>query len=741
MALTLDADKMSDEVMSFHMHQILDPLKENLGSLVGNSFKHILFDSYESGEQNWTPKMREEFLKRRGYDMIPWLPVLAGRAIGGKEKASRFEWDLKTTISELIVENAYLLPKTMINNMGMQIHIEPYGGPFDEVFAASAADILMVEFWTNKRDSYGGRGLTSAAGRTSGNNILAAEAFTGDPSVSQWTETPASLKVAGDSAFAYGINRLMLHHWTHQPFPDNIKPGMCFGWWGTHFGRNQTWFEPGKAWLTYLARCQSLLQLGEQVADFCVLEMENPGSGGDAVSRNIFLDNLSVVNNKLVITGGRSYSLLVLPDRNTMLPEVARKLKQLVADGAVVIGPRPEKSPSLQDWPNADREVNAIGKELWGNADGIAVKENKYGKGRVICGRQVTDVLAEMGLTADLKLTGAENHIRWNHRREGSNDYYFIANLDNKPASFKATIRMEGKIPELWYPETGKMEEAGIWQYKKGLTDVNIKLKSNESVFIVFRHPSKKTDAVSRITTSVQDSMFTVSGLSGKRIVIRSIVPGKFNIEMSSGRKHSVEIKDVPQPLEIRGNWKVSFQPGPGAAVSRTFDKLTTWTESDDEVIKYFSGTAKYQNEFTLPDKVLTSGLCVILDLGRVKDLADIRINGKQVCILWHYPFRTDITEYLKPGTNSIEIAVTNTWANRLIGDENFPEDCTWGQFTRAGRSLIEFPEWLIKNQQRPVKERLTFATWNYFTKESRLLEAGLMGPVRLVFEGVIQNF
>lgn len=738
--LTLDADKMNAEAMSFHMHHILDPLKENLGPLIGNSFNHILFDSYESGEQNWTPNMREEFLKRRGYDIIPWLPVLAGRTIGNKDKVSRFMWDLKTTISELIIENAYLLPKKMINEMGMQSQVEPYGGPFNEISAATTADLLMVEFWINKYSTYGGNSLTAAAGRALGKKIIAAEAFTGSPAVSMWTETPASLKASCDAAFAYGVNRLILHHWTHQPFPDNIKPGMCFGWWGTHFGRNQTWFEPGKAWFTYLARCQSLLQMGEQVVDYCILEPKNPDPEGDAISTDMFLHNLSVVNGRLVLTSGRTYSLLVIPDCDAMLPAVARKLKHLVADGAVVIGQPPQKSPSLQDWPDADKEVNAIGKELWGNADGISITENVFGKGRVIWGRSVADVLLELGMMVDVELSGVNTqNVRWNHRRDGDNDYYFFANLKNNPAHFVASIRIDGKIPEFWCPETGKIEEAGIWQGKTGTTEVDVRLKSNESVFVVFRRPSKGMDAVTKITTSIPDSMFSAVRLSQGQLSIRSLASGKFNIEMASGRKHSVEITEIPQPVEIGGIWKVSFQTGLGAPDSQTFNSLNSWTESVDSGIKYFSGTANYQNTFTLSDKFLKTNLRVILDLGRVKELADIKINGKPVGVLWHYPFSTDITEFLKIGTNILEIAVTNTWANRMIGDEQFPEDCTWGQF-REGRSLIEFPEWLIKNQQRPSKERFTFATWNYFTKESPLLEAGLMGPVRLVFEGVIQT-
>ena len=730
--LILEADKMSDEAMSFHMHQVLDPLKENLGPLAGRSFKHILFDSFESGEQNWTPKMREEFLKRRGYDIIPWLPVLAGRTIGSKEKTSRFEWDLKTTISELLIENAFLLPRAMINKMGMQSHVEPYGGGFDELKAADAADLTMVEFWINKRTTYGGKGLTAGAARAAGKTILAAEAFTGDPSVSEWTETPASLKVYGDSAFTYGINRLMLHHWSHQPFPDNIKPGMCFGWWGTHFGRNQTWYEPGKAFITYLARCQSLLQSGEQVVDYCILESENPWSKGDAVSTDLFL-NLTVVNGKIVCPGGRTYSLLVIPDRNNMLPVIARKLKHLVAEGAVVIGPRPEMSPSLQDWPDADTEVNAIGKEIWSSIDGVSVKEKNYGKGRVIWGRQVSDVLSEMELKADVTITGSDRDIRWVHRRDGKNDYYFFANLKNKTAHFTATIRIEGKTPELWYPESGIIKKAGMWQRKEGFTDVDIKLKNNESVFLVFRRPSKKRESIAGISTAVQDSMFTLTR-SGRDLLLQSLAPGMFNVRMTSGKNHSLEITEIPKPVNLIDTWRVSFQ-GSGAPETENFEKLISWTESPDDKIKYFSGTARYLNEFTVQEQDLKDDLHMILDLGQVKDLAEVRINGKNAGILWYYPFRTYITEYIKPGVNTIEIAVTNTWANRTIGDELFPDDCTWGDMTRSGQSLLEFPEWLIKNQDRPSNERITFSTWKYYTKGSPLLSSGLIGPVRIIYE------
>jgi hypothetical protein len=734
--ISLEADKMSSEAMSFHMHQVLDPLKENLGPLAGKSLKHILFDSYEAGYQNWTPRMREEFRKRRGYDIIPWLPVLAGHAIGGKERASRFEWDLKTTISEMMIEYGFMLPGKMISEMGLQDQVEPYGGPFDEVEAVGAADLPMVEFWTTRRSTYGGDGFTIPAARALGKNILAAEAFTGDPQVSQWSETPAFLKASGDSAYTNGINRLVLHHWVHQPFPDNIRPGMCMGWWGTHFGRNQTWFEPGKAWVTYLARCQWLLQRGEAVSDYCSLEF--PVKGSDVISRKMLLQNLSVVNGRFILNNGRSYLFLVLPNSDRMLPEVAGKIRQLVADGGIVIGPRPVKSPSLHDWPDADIEVSSAGREVWGNADGKSVTENKYGKGRIIWGRTVEDVLSGLGVREDVKMTGLNTgNIKWCHRREGKNDYYFFANLSGKQASFIASVRIEGKTPEFWYPETGKTEEAAIWQGKKGYTDIDVRMNGNEAIFLVFRRPSGNSDPVAWITASVPDTVFRPGYIRNGSLTLRTLVPGDFTFGKGSGAKIVMRINSVPKPLVISGGWSVSFKTGKKEPFMQSFDSLISWSSSADNTVKYFSGTAYYSKKFTIPAEMTDSSrLRVLLDLGEVRELADVKVNSGHAVILWHYPFVTDITGSLKPGENNLEIAVTNTWANRMIGDEQYPEDCVWGKF-RSGRSLLEIPDWLIKNRERPSRERTTFATWNYFTRESPLLKSGLLGPVRLVFEGV----
>jgi hypothetical protein len=291
----LEVDKMSAEQNTFHWDNVLNPVKEHLGEYVGKSFKHMLIDSYEAGNQNWTPAFRDEFIKRKGYDPIPWLATFSltvgtendskdRRIIGSEEQTRRFDWDYRDVIGQLFFENGWKTGKQKLAEANMQLQFEPYGGPFDTPQGVALSDLPMAEFWTA---GIGGIDpAVPAAARASGKTVVGAEAFTGRPEVSQFTEDPAFLKSSADKVFAQGINRMILHHWVHQPFDDRYQPGMGMGWWGTHFGRNQTWFEPGKAFFTYLSRCQAMLQYGEQSADY--LCVDNLQGFSDLISTAIF---------------------------------------------------------------------------------------------------------------------------------------------------------------------------------------------------------------------------------------------------------------------------------------------------------------------------------------------------------------------------------------------------------------------------------------------------------------------
>lgn len=263
----LECDKMSQEAVAYHTNHVLADVKKHLGSLVGKSFTNLHYDSYEAGEPSWTPKMRQEFQQRRGYDLVPWLPVRAGRIIGSDADSKKFQQDFKTTISDLYRDIYYPTLKKMLNEAGLDLSSEPYGGPWKIEEVVPQLDRILTEFWTCGADfkPYAGRGPLERAAWSSGKRIIEAEAFTGNPVFSKWNETPATLKRIGDAAFVAGVNRLMLHQFAQQPWGSAYQPGVTMGQWGTHFTQNQTWWEPGKAWVAYLARCQALLQWGKIV--------------------------------------------------------------------------------------------------------------------------------------------------------------------------------------------------------------------------------------------------------------------------------------------------------------------------------------------------------------------------------------------------------------------------------------------------------------------------------------------
>ena len=768
---TFEVDKLNAAENRYNWASVLRPLQENLGAYVGTTLKAVAIDSYETGDQNWTAGFREEFMKRKGYDPVPWLATLGQplvhtwffdsarhinmyqlvgpttyatelpnptmTVLGSLDETRRFEWDYRDVISGLFFDNGWKIAKQMANEAGLEFWHECYRGPFDRNQGMTSPDVPMCEFWTEKGNVNApsiftaDTGAAQAAGRT----IVAAEALTGSPNGSMWTEDPAFLKKFGDEAFAQGINRFMLHHWTHQPFEDKYQPGRAMGAWGTHFGRHQTWFEPGKAYFAYLGRCQTLLQQGERVVDFLSLDRQEEDS--DVIAKDVFLQSeIKVQGGKIVLPSGRSYAFMVLPRDGEMLPEVAQKLKTLVGAGATIVSTRPRKSPSLKDYPQCEDTLRRLGDEVWGTGT-----ENRYKRGYVFS--RIEDAKAKLNLKPDYtieKASGDAAKVMILHRRKAKVDIYYVANQSDQAQAISLSFRMSGWQPELWQAEDGTITYAPVWRGNESRTVVDIQLKPIQTIFVVFRREASKAEHLSEVNAN--ETKATVAMKPSGVPVLRSATTVTAEVVYSTGRKRTVELSPEPA-VELTGEWSVTFAPKLGEPFGKVFPALLDFSKSDSKEVKYFSGSATYRKKIALAASSLPHRRTV-LDLGVMNDIAQVRVNGKEAGVLWYPPYTADITELLVTGDNDLEIVVTDNWANQLIGDEQEPRDFAvgnnvdWGSGS-FGCPLQSYPDWFVKNLPRPSQGRKTFTTWYYFTKDSPLKPAGLVGPVRLVMEAEVE--
>lgn len=739
---TLEADKMSLEQSVYHWSQVIDPVKQYLGEYLGKSFKHMLIDSYEAGNQTWTPNFTEEFVKLKGYDPTPWLLTFGKtitsfakstkpRIIGNAEMTNRFEWDYNDVINALFMKNGFSTAKKMLNENKMELQWEPYGGQFNTQQGVAMSDLPMGEFWTHQSGMIGGN--ITAAARANGKKIVGAEAFTSTPNNAKYTEDPAMLKYSANGAFSSGVNRLILHHWVHQPFDDKYQPGMGMGWWGTHFGRHQTWAKSGKAFFDYLARCQVLLQHGEGVADY--LCVENLTGYADVISINDFLQHEIVVKDgNIVLPSGRIYPFIVFTN-SVMLPEVAQKIKELVADGATIVAPKPTKSPSLVNYPACDDVLKTLGEELWGNNS-----TNNYGKGFIYT--QLDDAKKKFKITPDFTFEKAEkaDDIKLNHRCANGIDIYFVANMSKTPQSISVSFRIAGKQPELWQAEDGSMRKAAVWSEKAGRTSVSLKLSGLQTVFVVFQKPTDAADHLVEVKTPKPSANYCVTSYVNGMASLRSADTIRATAIYASGKQKAINIKPSASKL-ITGDWNVTFVPKLGTPFKREFPDLIDFSKHTDKDIMYFAGTATYTKTVKISKKEFAKGKRIVLDLGEMNDLAQVKINGIDKGTLWYPPYKVDITDALKNGENVIEIAVTNNWANRLIGDEKEPADFEWGtdRGVEKGHAMKAYPDWFLKNEARPSQGRKAFTVWYYYRDNSPLQPAGLVGPVKLVSVGEVK--
>ncbi len=737
---TFEADKMSRVQSEYHWKNVLEPLKNHLGEYLGKSFKHVLIDSYEAGYQNWTPEFRKEFISRKGYDPLPWLPTFTAaitneyKSAAAKEavrvrfdddQTKRFEWDYQDVISQLYFDNGWAIGKKALHDAGLRLQWEPYEGPFNTVEGAAFADLPMGEFWSDSRGAIDTR--IPAAAAAAGKRIIGAEAFTSAPGISKYTEDPASLKPAAVGAFASGVNRLILHHWVHQPFDDQYQPGMGMGWWGTHFGRFQTWAEPGKAFSQFLARAQVLLQYGERVSDYlCVDELQ--GNADLIAVRDFLRVELKVKDGRIVLPSGRRYPFIVFPRSNTMLPETAQKIKVLLSQGATVVASRPSSSPGLMNYPSCDISLKEIADELWGRGYVDPVS-------RLL--PNITVALKGIAYQPDYQVESGES-VTAIHRTGDQGEVYYVANMRGKPQNVLISFRQKNLQPEIWNAEDGTRVNAGIWKQEGGRTYVHLSLNDFQSIFVIFRKPHDLQDhAVSANVIGGKANIKFSADMKGLPLITSSAAVW-VSVSYASGKTNTLELK-APSYKAIHGPWKVQLHPKLDTPFSVSLPVLKDFSNHNDPRIAYFAGSAVYRKEVFIGKADLKAHQRVLLDLGTLNDIVSVKINGKSMGVFWYPPYIVNLTGVAKPGANHLEITVTNNWANRLIGDEQLPADFEWGfDRTENGRAMKSYPDWFIKHQPRP-SGRSAFSIWYYYRKDSKLVPAGLSGPVRFIFEEAVK--
>jgi hypothetical protein len=726
-SLAWEIDPMSAEAMDRHFAETAAKLVEDAGSLTGATFKYVHIDSWEMGIPTWTPKFTREFEGRRRYSPLLYLPCLAGKTVESPEMTARFIWDYRRTIADLIAANYYGRLAQLAHAHGLGTHPES-GGPWytqyiDALECLGTNDIPMAEFWssrgsfhglerkpsiysapsgffkpvesTSPQSNFGSIKQAASAAHIYGKPICQAEAFTTfNP---DWTDDPYYLKSFGDRAFCLGMTRNVLNFYVSQPNLTD-KPGYEWEHIGPHFDRNITWWSKSHAWFGYLARCQSLLGYGsfcadllyftgESIPNFPILDRKPvAGYDFDVINAEALLKRTRAQDGHIVLPDGVTYRYLIIPEgvADSITPAVVEKLKELVEGGVTLLAAAPRNSLGLTNYPRSQEQVVAFVRDLWGGATPAGTR--KAGAGRTISGTSVEDVLQTDGVVPDIELRSAPRDldIDWIHRRDQHVDIYFLANLTELEADIEVAFRISGKIPELWDAVSGSIRELPEYREQSGRTLVPLRFAPKQSWFVVFRGPSKT----------------------------------------SAGRK-AKNFPALRQVGQISGPWTVSFDKEWGGPEHVVFQQLDDWAKRPEPSIRFYSGTATYRRSFKFPR---ARARRVYLQLGEVKNVAQVRINGNDAGIVWTAPWRVDIGKFLRTGDNELEIEVVNLWPNRLIGDGELPEDQrrtktnvkTYERKLPAGFSCWWEPECEDRKKSgAPAK----------------LLSSGLLGPVTLLLE------
>ncbi|WP_207514144.1 glycosyl hydrolase [Longitalea luteola] len=734
----LECDKFNPEAVTLQFNSWFGEAIRRAGpDITKEVLKMLHLDSWECGSQNWSPVFRQEFNKRRGYDCLPYLIAMSGVPVQSADVSERFLYDVRQTIMELVKDNFYVTLKKLSAEKGCIMTGETIAPTMtsDGLLHYQVVDIPMGEFWVRSptHDKPNDMFDAISGAHIYGKQIIGAEAFT--ELRTAWDEHPGMLKVLKDRNFALGVNRMAYHVFMHNPWVDRA-PGMTLNGIGLYFQRNQTWWKPGKAWVEYAHRCQALLQLGKPVVDIAVFTGEEiprrsilpdrlvktlPGIFGDSIvqaekkrlanlgnplrtmpegvthTANMadpedWIDPLqgyaydcfnpdvlmkaTVRNGRVEFPGGASYKILVLPQphpmspvNKRMTPAVAKKIAELVQAGAtIIVNDAPERSYSLTQSAAADKQVKTIAGAVWKKAPAGKLMKWNVGKGTVVQGPYKESSFEPLGLAKDMAAMDEAGKpvrdIAWTHRADNGFDIYFISNQRNEARGMIASFRVTGRVPEIWDPVSGDEMPADMYTIKNGCTQLPLVLPANGSLFVVFRKATTRTNFANM-----------QAGLAVTR-------------------------------QQIQNAWTVTFDSTKGGpAKPVVFEQLKDWSKENDAAIRYYSGTAVYATTVDY-NKPIAAGTRVWLETGNIANLGEVYVNGKACGVMWTPPYRVDITKALRPGKNDLQIAVTNTWFNRLKGDLSLPEH-----------------------------KKITKTNAPFWAKDKPLLPAGLLGPAMIVTE------
>lgn len=735
--LGLEVDKMDTAALNVHINSYAKKLVDAAGKYKGNTLKFFLMDSWEAQFQTWSNGFAKEFKNRRGYTILPWIPVLCGETVGSTELSEAFLFDFRKTIADLLDQNFYKHFAELSHRNQMEYHGESiYGGwgaypPMDALKSNEYIDMPMTEFWAGANSNNlldyqpANKPVTTMPTSSSlafNKQIIGSEAYTGN---AHYSEAPGDLKPFGDAAFCSGVNQMILHSYIHQPF--DLKPGITLGKFGGHYNRNNPVWEFNQDWLEYQSRVQYILQKGEPVVDvlfytgdelpwFYTKSFVNDlpyGIRPNACNIDMLNTKIKVIDGKLSLGGKQRFSLLMLHNTTKMEFSTLKRIAELVQEGAVVYGPKPLDMLSLTDVKNDVVAFNKLADEVWGNTS-----ENSYGKGKMISGLPLAEVIKQLNVIPDITTnTQDPKEIMYIHKKLENMDIYFVFNQQNRELNREILFRVTGKTPEIWNAESGAVTKPAIYSMEKNQTRIPVSFKPYESKLFVFKNEIP-VQFIQKVSLAGKE-IFPQQQLADTSLQIPKAVfnQGKFRYTselngayaFTTNENKVIQVKLTQPKIVDLGNLKtrIEFFPIYNEVIQPIeIIKLKSLTEFDDPAIKYFAGKAKYTINFSIPKNFVSASDSIVLNLGKLDATAEVKLNGQLLAYAWQSYTCVVLTNFLK-AKNRLEVTVATVCRNRFIGDLN--------QFGSVKSLWTTSPIEEILNKNMPLKP------------------SGLMGPLKLI--------